>query len=73
MHYFDARGVFRVYETRTDDVSWRWWRDAAGFSRRFTGRFSDGGDVIVGRSQLCSDDVHWADDLAVTSRHRKGA
>jgi hypothetical protein len=72
MHYFDSRGVFRVYETRIADASWEYWRDAAGFSQRFTGRFSDGGDTIVGRSQLRTDDVHWADDLAITYRRRKG-
>ena len=72
MHYFDSRGVFRIHETRVDDASWQWWRDAPGFSQRFTGRFADGGDTIVGRSQLCEDDVHWADDLAITYRRRKG-
>ena len=72
MHYFDSRGVFRVYEVRVDDASWQWWRDAAGFSQRFTGRFADGGDTIVGQSQLCEDDVHWADDLAITYRRQQG-
>jgi len=72
MHYFDSRGVFRVYETNVTDEAWQWWRDAAGFSQRFTGRFGDGGDTIVGRSQLRKDDVHWADDLAITYRRQKG-
>jgi hypothetical protein len=71
VHYFDSRGVFRVYETRMADDAWRWWRDAAGFSQRFTGRFMDGGDTIVGRSQLRKDDDHWADDLAITYRRRR--
>jgi hypothetical protein len=71
MHYFDSRGVFRVYETSVADDEWRWWRDTAGFSQRFTGRFADGGDTIVGLSQLCEDDVHWADDLAITYRRQK--
>ena len=71
MHYFDSRGVFRVYQTRIADAAWEFWRDAAGFSQRFTGRFADGGDTIVGRSQLCTDDVHWADDLAITYRRQK--
>ena len=71
MYYFDSRGVFRVYETRIADTSWEFWRDAAGFSQRFTGRFSDGGDTIIGQSQLRRDDVHWSDDLAITYRRRK--
>jgi hypothetical protein len=68
MHYFDSRGVFRVYEVSIDDASWRLWRDAPGFSQRFTGVLADGGDTIVGRWELCQDDVHWADDLEITYR-----
>lgn len=70
LHYFDSRGVFRVYETRVADGAWHYWRDAAGFAQRFAGRFADDGDTIVGQSQLCTDDVHWADDLAITYRRR---
>ena len=71
MHYFDSRGVFRVYEASIDDASWRLWRDAPGFSQRFTGTWSDGGDTITGRWQLCRDDVHWVDDLEITYRRHK--
>jgi hypothetical protein len=66
MHYFDSRGVFRIYETSIDDAEWRYWREAPGFSQRFTGTFADGGARIVGRSQLRRDDAHWDDDLAIT-------
>ena len=72
MHYFDSRGVFRVYETSIADASWRIWRDAPGFSQRFTGRLTDGGDTIVGRWELRQDDVNWADDVAITYRRQKG-
>jgi hypothetical protein len=72
MHYFDSRGVFRVYETRVTDTAWEFSREAPRFSQRFTGEFADGGDTIVGRSQLREDDVHWSDDLAITyRRHRR--
>jgi hypothetical protein len=71
MHYFDSRGVFRVYEASIDEASWRLWRDAAGFSQRFTGTWSDEGDTVVGRWQLCRDDVHWADDLQITYRRQQ--
>ncbi|MEO8333415.1 MAG: hypothetical protein ABI664_00485 [bacterium] len=67
MHYFDSRGVFRVCEASVDATSWRWWRDAPGFSQRFTGTFADDGRTIVGRSQLRRED-DWADDLAITYR-----
>jgi hypothetical protein len=68
MRYFDSRGVYRVFDASIDDQSWRVWRDAPGFSQRFTGTFADGGDTIVGLWQLCQDDVHWNDDLKITYR-----
>ena len=71
MHYFDSRGVFRVYEVSIDDESWRLWRDAPGFSQRFTGTFTDDGHTIVGRWQLCRDERHWDDDLEITYRRRE--
>lgn len=70
-HYFDSRGVFREMDASADDAAWRWWRNAPGFSQRFTGTFADGGATIIGQSQLCRDDVHWADDLAITYRREK--
>ncbi|MEP6835292.1 MAG: hypothetical protein ABJB74_18045 [Gemmatimonas sp.] len=70
MQYFDERGVFRINETRFEDAKWRWWRDAPGFSQRFTGTFTDSGDTIVGLSQLREDDVHWTDDLEITYRRQ---
>jgi hypothetical protein len=72
MHYYDSRGVFRVYETSVADSSWRVWRDAPGFSQRFTGALSDDGDTVAGRWELCRDGVHWADDVAITYRRRAG-
>jgi len=70
MHYFDSRGVFRAYETRIDATAWRWWRDAPGFSQRFTGLISADGHTIEGHAQLCEDDVHWKDDLQIRYRRR---
>jgi hypothetical protein len=70
MHYYDSRGVYRDYAAGVDDNAWRWWRDAPGFSQRFTGTFTDGGATIVGLSQLCQDGAHWKDDLAITYRRR---
>jgi len=71
MHYFDSRGVFRVYDVSVDDEAWRIWRDAPGFSQRFTGTFADGGDTLIGRWQVCEDDVRWTDDLEITYRRRR--
>jgi hypothetical protein len=68
MHYFDSRGVYRVYAVSVDEGSWRFSRDAPGFSQRFTGTFSDDGNIITGRSQLSEDGSTWNDDLAITYR-----
>lgn len=47
--YADARGVYRVYQNSFQDGFWKVWRDAPpGFSQRFTGTFSDDGNMIVG-------------------------
>jgi hypothetical protein len=70
MHYFDSRGVFRVYEASIDPAAWRLWRDAPGFSQRFAGTFADGGDTIVGRWELSRDDAHWDDDLHIVYRRQ---
>ena len=52
-HYFDSRGVARVYEMSFDDGVWKLWRDSPGFSQRFAGTFSDDGNTIraSGRSR----------------------
>jgi hypothetical protein len=71
MHSFDSRGVFRVLDVDIDDESWRLSREASGFSQRFTGRFTDSGDTIVGRWQLCQDQLRWDDDLEITYRRRR--
>jgi hypothetical protein len=71
MHYFDSRGVFRIYRTSADDRAWRCWRDAPGFSQRFTGTFADGADTIVGQWHLSRDHIHWDDDLNITYRRRQ--
>ena len=71
MHYFDSRGVFRVYEASTDGETWRLWRNTPRFSQRFTGTFGGDGNVIAGLWQLCEDDAHWHDDLRIVYRRQK--
>jgi hypothetical protein len=71
MHYFDSRGVFRIYRVSLNHQAWLLWRDAPGFSQRFRGTFADGGDAVVGSWQLNRDDIHWDDDLQITYRRRR--
>jgi hypothetical protein len=68
MHYFDSRGVHRVYSVSMSPGTWRFSRDAPGFAQRFTGTFSDDGSTITGRGQLSRDGASWEDDLALTYR-----
>ena len=67
MHYFDQRGVYRVYIANVDQETWRYWRDAPtpDFSQRFTGTFSEDGNTITGQGQLSRDGTTWEDDLAL--------
>jgi hypothetical protein len=67
MHYFDERGVYRVYAASLDHDTWRYWRDATApdLSQRFTGTFSDDGNTITGHGQLSRDGTTWEDDLAL--------
>jgi hypothetical protein len=69
MHYFDSRGVHRIYEVGFDG-GWKIWRDHPGFSQRFTGTFADGGATISGQWQLSRDDETWDDDLVITYRRK---
>lgn len=68
MHYFDSRGVFRVYQVDVEDDAWTIWREAPGFSQRFKGTFSEGDSAIAGLWQLCEDGSHWHDDLRIHYR-----
>jgi hypothetical protein len=66
MLYFDERGVSRRYEVSMADNVWKWWRNAPGFSQRFTGAISPDGRTIVGRGELSRDGMNWEGDLALT-------
>ena len=66
MLYADSRNVFRVYQMSLNDGVWQLWRDAPGFSQRFTGTFSDAGDVIKGTWERSDDGVDWKVDFDIT-------
>lgn len=66
MLYHDERGVSRKFEVTLRDNVWKWWRNAPGFSQRFTGTFSDKGNVITGISELSKDGSKWERDLELT-------
>ncbi|HET9519911.1 MAG TPA: hypothetical protein VFO73_02575 [Candidatus Limnocylindrales bacterium] len=71
-HYFDSRGVHRVYRLGVDGGVWRLWRDEPGFNQRFTGTFEDSGDRIVGVWEFSPDGSDWQPDLRITFVRRPG-
>jgi hypothetical protein len=66
MLYFDERGVSRKYQVSLRDGVWMWWRDAPGFSQRFSGTFSEDSRTIISKGELSRDGVNWEGDLALT-------
>ena len=66
MLYSDSRGVSRIYAMSLSDGIWKVWRNAPGFSQRFTGTFSDSGDTITACWEKSSDGANWEHDFALT-------
>jgi len=72
-HYFDSRGVARVYGMTFRDGAWTLLRDAPDFTpldfwQRFTGRFSADGGTISGRWETSQDGSTWEHDFDLTYR-----
>jgi hypothetical protein len=72
-HYFDSRGVARVYEMSLENGVWKLWRDAPDFSplhfsQRYSGAFSDDGRTITGAWEICHDGAGatWEHDFDLT-------
>jgi hypothetical protein len=70
-HYFDSRGVARVYEMSLGDGVWKLWRTSPDFtplefSQRFTGTFRDDGKTIDGRWEISHDGSTWELDFELT-------
>jgi hypothetical protein len=64
--YFDERGVSRKYQVTLQDNIWKMWRNAPGFSQRFTGTVVDDGNTIIAKWELSRDDSSWDKDLELT-------
>ena len=70
-HYFDTRGVARIYKMRFEHGVWTLWRDAADFSpldfaQRYTVTFSDDGKTIAGAWEISHDGTTWEHDFALS-------
>jgi len=70
-HYFDSRGIARMYAMEFSDGVWTLVRDSADFtplefSQRFTGTFSSDGQRINGRWETSRDGSNWEHDFDLT-------
>jgi hypothetical protein len=67
-HYFDSRGIARVYQMSLGDGVWKIWRNVPGFSQRFAGTLSDDGMTISGAWEISLDDATWDHDFDLIYR-----
>jgi hypothetical protein len=65
-HYYDSRGVARVYEMTLRGSAWTIWREAPGFWQRYTGLISADGSTITGAWENSPDGRDWKHDFALT-------
>jgi hypothetical protein len=64
-HYFDSRGVARVYDISLEDGVLRLSRDDADFAQRYAGHFSADALTIDGAWETCRDGATWEHDFEV--------
>ncbi len=63
MLYFDERKVSRKYEVSFNDNVLAWWRNAPGFSQRYSWTFMDNDNTIIGKGELNTTGKTWEADL----------
>jgi len=79
MHYFDTRGVHRIFNVTVTSNGWDMAMDRhasagsfaspdAPFSQRITYTFGDEDRTMSGKAMLSYDNVKWDDDLEITYR-----
>ena len=72
-HYYDSRGVVRLYAMSLADGVWTLTRESPDFTplefrQRFTGTFSEDGNTISGAWEKALDGTSWEHDFALTYR-----
>lgn len=71
MHYFDVRGVHRLYLVAVEGDTWRYWRDDPAFRQSVVVTLDPGGDTMTGRGRMNRDDAGWEDDLTLAYRRHR--
>ena len=68
VHYFDSRGVARLYDLTFDGSTLEMSRPYAegDFAQRFSGRLSDDGTRMEGRWEFSDDGEEWELDFELT-------
>ena len=69
-HYFDSRGVARIYGISLEDGVLTLSRDDEDMAQRFTGRFSDDGSEVEVRLERTDENGDWIHDFDLTYRRR---
>jgi hypothetical protein len=72
-HYFDARGIARIYKMTLEAGTWTLLRDEPDFtplefSQRFAATIPPGGDTIVGAWESPGPDGEWRKDFDLVYR-----
>lgn len=65
-HYYDSRGVARIYQMTLDGRTWKLWREAPGFWQLYTGLISGDGNTITGAWEGSADGQEWKHDFGLT-------
>src|SRR5262245_11427551 len=66
MLYFDERTVSRKYEVSFQENVLKWWRNAPGFSQRYSWTLTGDDHIIIGKGELSKDGTNWEKDLEQT-------
>lgn len=75
-HYFDSRGVKRLYEMSFEGGVWKLWRTEPDFSpldfhQRFSGNVNRAEDLIEGSWEQSAGGVHWEHDFSLIYKKRE--
>ena len=76
-HYFDSRGVVRLYRMTFDGRRWELVRTEPDFSplefgQRFVATFSDDGDTITGQWEIAHEPGEWELDFRLVYQRARG-
>jgi len=64
-HYYDSRGVARVYRMSLEGNAWKLWREHPGFWQRYVGEISEDATRIEGAWEKSADGSRWEHDFGL--------